>query len=78
LSLATCKTQPFYFSFHFLVNQRFAYDSRRAAGSKHDFQLFKDNGGDFAEQLCILADAGAWQSFMKIAKRLSRNPNITC
>jgi len=27
-------------------------------GSKHDFQLFKDEGCDFAEQLRILADAG--------------------
>ncbi len=27
-------------------------------GSKHDFQLFKDDGSDFAEHLRILADAG--------------------
>ena len=27
-------------------------------GSKHDFQLFKEDGSDFAEPLRILADAG--------------------
>jgi len=27
-------------------------------GSKHDFQLFKEAGSDFAEHLRILADAG--------------------
>jgi predicted nucleic acid-binding Zn ribbon protein len=27
-------------------------------GSQHDFQLFKDDGGDFAKHLRILADAG--------------------
>ena len=27
-------------------------------GSKHDFQLFKDDGSDFAEHLRFLADAG--------------------
>ena len=27
-------------------------------GSKHDFQLFKDDGSDFTEHLRILADAG--------------------
>jgi transposase len=27
-------------------------------GSKHDFQLFKDDGCEFAEHLHILADAG--------------------
>src|SRR5512138_33170 len=26
--------------------------------AKHDFQLFKDDGSDFADHLCILADAG--------------------
>ena len=29
-----------------------------SCGSKHDFQLFKDNGCDFTEHLRILADAG--------------------
>jgi hypothetical protein len=27
-------------------------------GSKHDFQLFKDDACEFSEHLCILADAG--------------------
>ena len=27
-------------------------------GSKHDFQLFKDNDSDIAEHICVLADAG--------------------
>ena len=29
-----------------------------ASGSKHDFQLFKDNRTEIAEHICILADAG--------------------
>lgn len=29
-----------------------------ACGSKHDFQLFKDDGSDLAEHIRILADAG--------------------
>ena len=29
-----------------------------ACGSKHDFQLFKDDGSDLAEHIQILADAG--------------------
>ena len=29
-----------------------------SCGSKHDFQLFKDDGTDLAEHLRILADAG--------------------
>ena len=36
-------------------------------GSKHDFQLFKDDGGDFAEPLRILADAG-YQGIAKLHK----------
>lgn len=27
-------------------------------GSKHDFQLFKDNGNEMAEHVRVLADAG--------------------
>jgi len=47
-------------------------------GSKHDFQLFKDDGSDFAEHLRILADAGyqGLAELMKIVKRLSRNRNF--
>jgi transposase len=35
-----------------IVTTAFSY------GSKHDFQLFKDDGSDFADHLRILADAG--------------------
>jgi len=29
-----------------------------ASGSKHDFQLFKDDQAEIAEHICMLADAG--------------------
>jgi transposase len=35
-----------------IVETAFSY------GSKHDFQLFKDDGSDIAEHIRILADAG--------------------
>lgn len=35
-----------------IVETAFSY------GSKHDFQLFKDDGNDIAEHIRILADAG--------------------
>ena len=44
-------------------------------GSKYDFQLFRDDGGDFVQVLHILADAG-WQNSMKPAGRRSRNRNL--
>jgi transposase len=33
-------------------------DTAFTYGSKHDFQLFKENGRDFADHIRILADAG--------------------
>jgi hypothetical protein len=48
-----------------------------ANGSKHDFQLFKDDQLEFAEHIRIwqMRAIKDWQTFTKIVKRLSRNPS---
>ena len=62
---------------HLIANQKTAEIVATAfsQGSKHDFQLFKDDKLDIAQHIRMLATR-AWQNFMKTAKPLSRNPNI--
>jgi IS5 family transposase len=43
-----------------------------ASGSKHDFQLFKDDQAEIAEHICMLADAG-YQGLADLHKN-SRTP----
>ena len=57
-----------------MADQKTAYivATAFASGSKHDFQLFKDDQVEIAEHICMLADAG-YQGLADLHKN-SRTP----
>ena len=57
-----------------MADQKTAYivATAFASGSKHDFQLFKDDQVELAEHICMLADAG-YQGLADLHKN-SRTP----